>query len=385
MGLGLLALACATGQNASPPDARVVVEIDATPPPVVDAAPPDAMGAIASSCPPDQFATGFDGNGLLECAPIDATALAAVEQHCTVYQGWRDSCDGCTNAPSKWGRAMGETCSNGAGGNNTCTTGSLGGVSVRLIGINTDGNVNDDDKFHVGFHCEAPADDPAPGPCADGSFMAGTGVKGELCVTARAAIASYVRDQCLVYYGWRDSCNSCTSVPSKWGHVNTTSCSAEVGGNNTCNSPSLGGQAVRLLGVNTDGDVDGDDKFYFGFQCNGAVESSGPVPTTCPAGELMTAIESDGTVQCASPLPAAQTAVRSGCFLYAGWRDSCDGCTNAPSKWGRVSHNTCENGVGGDNTCVSSPLDGASIPLFGLNTDGDVNDDDKFYLGMRCL
>jgi hypothetical protein len=34
-----------------------------------------------------------------------------------------------------------------------------------------------------------------------------------------------------------------------------------------CLSSILGGQAVNLLGVNTDGDVGNDDKFYVGFAC----------------------------------------------------------------------------------------------------------------------
>jgi hypothetical protein len=67
-----------------------------------------------------------------------------------------------------------------------------------------------------------------------------------------------------------------------------------------------------------------------------------------------------------------------------GWRDGCNGCTTPPTKWGRVSHAGCENGTGADNTCASTPLDGASVQLFGLNIDGDVDDNDKFYVGMAC-
>ena len=45
---------------------------------------------------------------------------------------------------------------------------------------------------------------------------------------------------------------------------------------------------------------------------------------------------------------AAVGYVRSRGAVYLGWRDSCDGCTTAPSKWGLASDATCSNGV--DNT-----------------------------------
>jgi hypothetical protein len=31
---------------------------------------------------------------------------------------------------------------------------------------------------------------------------------------------------------------------------------------------TLYGQSVRMYGLNTDGDVNGDDKFWIGFKCN---------------------------------------------------------------------------------------------------------------------
>ena len=283
------------------------------------------------------------------------------------------------------GRASGVGCANGAGANNTCSAASLGGVNVDLFGLNTDGDVDDNDKFHMGFHCASVADESTTGPCQAGSFMSGSDVKGTQCVTAQGAITEYMRSNCNLYFGWRDSCDGCTSTPAKWGRVNSTACTAVVGANDTCTQATLGGEAIRLLGISTGGDVNGDDKFYVGLQCSGATPSGGAVPSICPAGELVVAINSDGTVRCASPLPATESVVQDSCFVYMGWRDSCSGCSTAPSKWGRASHTMCENGVGGDNTCISAPIDGTSVPLFGLNTDGDVGDDDKFHVGLRCL
>ena len=110
----------------------------------------------------------------------------------------------------------------------------------------------------------------------------------------------------------------------------------------------------------------------------------GLVERSCPAGQLVVAIEADGQIRCASPLPAAEAVIRTGCQLYFGWRDSCDGCQLPPAKWGRVSHAACENGAGADDTCAPAQLNGNSVPLFGLNTDGDVDGNDKFYLGLQC-
>jgi hypothetical protein len=43
------------------------------------------------------------------------------------------------------------------------------------------------------------------------------------------------------------------------------------------------------------------------------------------------------------------------------------------------------NGAGLDNTCASVVLGADTVSLFGLSTDGDVNDDDKFFVGLQCM
>jgi len=233
---------------------------------------PDAGGGGggASSCPEDQFATGLDESGHVECAPIDQAALAAINQNCSVYLGWRDNCDGCMTAPAKWGATSAASCANGAGADNTCTTPALPapeGSEVSLFGLNTDGEVNGDDKFYFGWHCVPPGDEHVSGPCPAGTFLWAISPSGLECVTAADAIAGYARTGCTMYAGWRDSCDGCTDPPAKWGRVTSETCQNGAGAANTCTVPTLAGETVNTFGLNTDGDVDGNDKFYLGFKC----------------------------------------------------------------------------------------------------------------------
>jgi hypothetical protein len=386
VGLWILcaASACATANSGDD-------SADDAPPADAAAGPPDGGGdrpdaapqVVASACPELQFATGFDESGKLECRPIDGAALSAVNQQCSLYLGWRDSCDGCNAVPDKWGRASGADCANGVGAGDTCTTASLAGLDVQLFGLSTGGDVDGNDKLYFGWHCAVPEDAPVAGPCADGSYLSSVDGGGE-CVTARAVIAAYASGACTLFAGWRDSCDGCATAPAKWGQVNDAACGNGAGADDTCTRPTLGDQQVRLFGLNTDGDVNDDDKFYLGFQCSGAAPVEETVDGACPDGELVVAVEEDGRVRCASPLPAAEAILQASCQIYSGWRDGCGGCSTAPAKWGRVGHATCENGGGLDNTCAASNLGGNSVQLFGLNTDGDVDDNDKFYLGFTC-
>jgi hypothetical protein len=347
---------------------------------------PDARddGVVASSCPQDQFATGFDESGALTCAPIDAAALAAVNDHCSLYLGWRDDCNGCTSPPAKWGAVSGSDCANGAGAANTCVGATLDGADVELFGLNTDGDVDGNDKLYLGWHCVPPVEENQNGPCPEGTFLWAVAPAGVECVTARDIIADYARSHCTLYAGTRDSCDGCTTPPAKWGRVSGTDCMNGAGADNTCTTPTLGDQTVETFGLNTDGDVNDDDKFYLGFQCGGAEKLEEEVDRSCPVGQLVVAVGSDGRVNCESPLVAAEAAIQTGCQLYLGWRDSCNGCTSPPAKWGRVSHADCASGAGANGTCAPADLGGVSVPLFGLNTDGDVDGNDKFYVGLRC-
>ena len=74
-------------------------------------------------------------------------------------------------------------------------------------------------------------------------------------------IRSWVRAHCTVRLGWRDGCDGCGSGPSK----NVT-----VQANDTCVGGSGTATSCRGAwgGVNTDGDVDGNDVFYIRFNCD---------------------------------------------------------------------------------------------------------------------
>lgn len=383
----LLGAACAKGESEDGSDGGGVADASTGAGDDGGGERPDAGGGgVASSCPENQFATGLDESGQVECAPIDEAALAAVNQHCSIYLGWRDSCDGCSTAPAKWGATSGVSCVNGAGADNTCTTPALpapGGPEVSLFGLNTDGEVNDDDKFYLGWHCVPPGDAHVSGPCPAGTFLWAISPSGLECVTAADAIAGYARTGCTMYTGWRDSCDGCTDPPAKWGRVNSETCQNGAGAANTCTVPTLGDQSVNTFGLNTDGDVDGNDKFYLGLVCGGAAAAEEEVDRSCPEGQLVVGIESNGRVRCASPVPAAEAVIQSSCHLYLGWRDSCDGCVTPPVKWGRVGHQGCEAGAG-DAQCIPVDLGGTTMTVLGFTSDGEVDGNDKFYVGLRC-
>lgn len=230
--------------------------------------PPAPAGGMAP-CPAGEFITGTYG-GSWTCAPMAVAAIEYVRANCQLYAGWQDSCDGCTTIPAKWGRSSDLNCLNGAGADNTCTVATLGAESLNLYGLNADGDMNGDDKLHVGMHCATPP--PAEGTgttaCPAGMYMTGTEADGGFkCESPAPLIAKWFTDHCSVYYGWTDGCDGCAGPPSKWGRVGVGACANGLGAANTCSSFALGGQQVSMFGLNTDGDVDGNDTLYIGFQC----------------------------------------------------------------------------------------------------------------------
>ena len=340
---------------------------------------------VASSCAPGTFAVGLDDlTGALVCSTLDAAALDAINAGCRVYLGWRDSCTGCNTAPSKWGHASYGGCTNGVGVDSTCQAPLLDGQNVHLFGVDMDGDVNDDDKFYVGLYCDEGEPAPSPGPCPPGWFATGLEGASLVCSQAEVAVLGAVRDECELYFGWRDGCDDCTSAPDRWGRVGSTGCTVGAGATATCTTPSLGGTNVPMLGLNTGGDVDGNDKFYVALRCAEPAPVMGPATGSCPPGQLVVSLAADGTLGCESPAPLVDTLFEDHCSLYFGWRDSCGSCTSAPSKWGRVRDGFCTNDLGVDNTCAQTVLGGETLQMFGLSTDGDVGGDDKLYVGFRC-
>lgn len=342
-------------------------------------------GPMPTACPANQFATGIDANGDLICGALTTPVKTAINASCSAYLGWRDSCSGCSTPPAKWGSARGDACSVGVGVNNTCAATTLGGNTLQLMGLNPDGDVDDNDKLYAGFSCTAGATTPSAGPCEAGELVTTINGSSVTCTPIAGTVVDFVRNSCSLYFGIRDSCDGCTTPPAKWGRVSSTACANGAGSGNTCTVATLGGNSVQLFGLDADGDVDDNDKLYFGLHCAPPAPATVMANGTCPAGQFVTASDGNGSVTCTSPNVIAHQVFQSSCTLYAGARDDCDGCTTAPAKWGRVRDGFCAADLGVNDTCASTILGADTLQLFGLNTDGDVDDNDKLYLGLKCL
>jgi hypothetical protein len=255
---------------------------------------------------------------------------------------------------------------------------------VSLATLDLDGNVNGDDKLYATLHCIAAPRDPVPAPCAPGWAISGRAGETWMCAPISEAAIAYVGGRCAVHLGWRDSCDGCADPPSKWGRAGDGVCASGAGDDNTCTTATLGGEAVNLFGLNLDGDVDGNDTLYLGLACAAPDTGGTTVEEDCPAGQFVVATNADGTITCADPAEVFASYVADRCDLLLGWRDSCDACAELPTKWGVVGTGGCANGAGADDTCADATLGDATLPLFGLNTDGDVNGDDTLYLAFRC-
>ena len=298
----------------------------------------------------------------------------------------RDSCTGCTTPPSKWSASGSLTCTPGVGAGNTCLAATLDVPTqpVQLATLDLDGDVNDDDKLYTTLHCQTSAPTTTPAPCPAGSAITGRSGNGWTCAPIADAVVTYVRTHCSIYLGWQDSCDACTLPPTRWGYASDTTCVNGAGATNTCLSTTLGGETVNLFGLNTGGDVDGNDKFHLGLACAPPTTQPGSAPNECPAGQFVAGTNVDGSLDCTDPSAAVASYIDSKCALFFGWRDSCNACTMGPSKWGRARTGDCINGAGVDNSCSVMTLGGTAVQLFGLNTDGDVNGDDTFYVALRC-
>jgi len=371
-------LGCASSSSESMPDARVAA--DGGPDLGADAGPDAGSSA---SCPDGQFAVGVAANGDLTCAAVDDATATAVRSRCSVYAGFRDGCDGCTDAPSKWSRSGPLGCSAGVGAGNACIAATLDAPD-SLATLDLDGDVNGDDKLYATLHCLTAPRDPRPAPCAPGWAISGRAGSTWMCTPVSEAAVGYVGGRCAIYLGWRDSCDGCTTAPSKWGHADDATCANGVGADDTCTTTTLDGEPVNLFGLNPDGDVDGNDKLYLGLACAAPDESETVTTTQCPDGQFVVGTNADGSFSCADPAATFAVYVRDRCTLLLGWRDDCDACTQAPTKWGQVGTASCSNGAGADNTCAVTALGDVTLPLFGLSTDGNVNSDDTLYVGFRC-
>jgi hypothetical protein len=348
-----------------------------------DGSPGDGSGS-SSHCNPGEYATSIAAGNQVVCAPIETATRTAADDHCSVYMGWQDSCDGCVTQPGKWGYAGGDRCVIGAGAQNTCTMPNLGGQTVRMFGLNADGNVNGDDKIHIGLHCKAAAPGNDVAPCPMGEFVTGSNGTTVRCAPLAPSVVDYVKTGCQIYFGWQDSCDGCVNPPVKWGHAGDGGCTNGIGVDSTCTEFTLDSEAVKLFGLNPDGDLDGNDKLHVGIRCGVTTPAQSTTTTMCPAGQFVVGVATDGAFQCESPLPTIEKHVTERCNVFFGWSDNCDGCLTTPTKWGKARMGACMNGAGADDTCTTFTLGGDQVAMFGLNTDGDVDGNDTWFAGFTC-
>ena len=344
----------------------------------------DTPVATSETCPPDQFATSVDATRKVICTPLDGLTKQTLADHCSAYLGWRDSCDACVTPPAKWGRASTVSCTPGIGANNTCTMPTLGGATVHLFGLDLDGDMDGNDKLYGGLDC-SPDTSTGDGvvPCPAGQIVDGFNGTAFTCSVFAKHVINYVQSSCSLYLGWQDGCDGCVTPPVKWGYTSETACMNGVGVANTCIEPTpLGSEMVRLFGLNTDGDVDDNDKLHVALRCEPAMAGGSMQMTNCPAGQLVTGTTPSGFT-CAAVAPLIEKYFADHCTLYFGWHDNCNGCLTPPTKWGKVRVNACANGAGANNTCSTFTL-GQSVQMFGLNPDGNVDENDVLYVGFTC-
>jgi hypothetical protein len=253
--------------------------------------------------------------------------------------------------------------------------------TLALFGLNTDGDVDGNDMFYAGWHCPPAGETPHAGPCGPDAHAVAASLHGVACLPAERMVAEYVRDHCSLYLGWRDGCSSCPDPPSKWGKQRGHDCQVS-GSDSVCGAPFVGARWVTMVGINTDGDVDDNDRFFVGLHCSEGSVDEVSAPDRCPFGTLLIGINDDGTLRCASPSPDIAPAVIDACRLVFGYRDSCNGCTDPPVKWGSTGTNDCQPTQ--SSSCAAHMLDGVSVNLLSLVSDGDVDGNDKFYVGLTC-
>jgi len=343
---------------------------------------------VDSSCPDGEVALALSGGQVVCDSPL-AQVQTLLRDSTSLAFGQRDVCGlNCSSGPIKWGAVTSTSCTDGAGANNTCTTQTIGTDSVEMLGLNMDGDVDENDKLYLGIHIAEPAAAaaPHPGPCAQGEWMVGVQTDGRItCAAIDEVVAEAARDNCHVYFGWNDSCANCTSPPAKWGRTATTSCEHGIGLDSLCITPmDLGGTTYEIYGLNTDGDVDDNDKFYVGLGCDVVDDAPSTGSFDCPAGTFVTAITESGGVTCTPVDVLVAEAFADGCAIHFGWADSCTGCTTGPTRRGQIKADLCINGLGNTNSCSTAMLGTHTVELFGLTTGGDVDGNDTFFLGLEC-
>lgn len=222
-----------------------------------------------------------------------------------------------------------------------------------------------------------------PSACPEGEVALGYDGEELICASLEEASRAAMNDNCQIYFGHRDNCDDCADPPDKSGYSGG-SCSLINGNNSGCIDVILGGYELPMIGIDLTGDVNDDDKFYFGFDC-APVDPLTTDAQMCPAGYFVVGIDDEGEPTCSNLASVVSEWGRESCGVYFGWRDSCPECSETPAKWVYADASDCSSGAGDNNVCVGINVDGRVVNLAGLNTDGDVNTDDSFYLSVGCV
>jgi hypothetical protein len=335
----------------------------------------------AQHCEPGELATNIEA-GQLVCAPVAAVVSKAIADSCSVFYGWSDNCDvKCEAPPNRVGRVSSTSCLELTTGDSTCQAHNLGdNLAVPLFGWDLDGGADTGDRFYSAIRCAPPAARPLA--CGEGGFVTAYDGDTPACNALDEAVIEYVRPSCALVRGWRDQCGGCIDPPTKY--VSSTSASCDIGEGGFCAQATLGDDVVELASFDTDGNVGEDDKFHFGLRCESVTSTEAVAEGTCPSNQFVVGLDGAGGLLCSNLEELSMRVFRDRCALYAGWLDNCDDCTDAPSKWGRVTDGGCANNAAADDTCSTMELAGQTVDLYGLNVDGGVNGNDKFYMGFRC-
>ncbi|MCB9528199.1 MAG: hypothetical protein H6701_07375 [Myxococcales bacterium] len=96
----------------------------------------------------DGLARGDEAIGV-DPAWLDARIRTWVRGHCRVQLGWRDGCDNCNLAPAKHVTAQADgRCVGATGSNTSCRVNNTWG------GVNSDGDVDENDVFYIRLVCD---------------------------------------------------------------------------------------------------------------------------------------------------------------------------------------------------------------------------------------
>ncbi len=318
------------------------------------------------------------------CAALAPRIVEAANEHCALGFGWLNECADCDDPPQKVG-VVGGRCEVLAGDHSECATQFLAGVGapgeLELLGINTDGDVGPDDRLFAGFGCAAIEELTEGGTrCPEGMVAVGVDpLTGLRCSPIDLAVANWASEHCLATLAWAE-CENCAVSPTLSVGANAAGCT------NTSHCPTIetGGGSFSLGALHPGHSIDGNDTFYLSLACDEAVSESEAVQgTMCPEGSFVHGWDERGALICGRPFQQFSNTMRERCSAYLGWRDSCNDCVAPPSRWAGVTATGCSGSTPGAR-CMLHEVDGAELWMASVGMSGNVDGDDKFYVGFQC-